>query len=328
MKKVLSLSLTLPLALLLALLLLLALPASCQAAEAAQTEDDYVLATRDPSQDPSQNYLADLLRAALEASKPQYGPYKLSLNIISMQRLRARRELEDGQLINVNVQVTSPDWEQYLIPVRIPVDKGITNYRISLIDGRRQDEFSRVKTLDQLRKFTLGVGEQWATHELYEQNRLPLLAGNSNSGLAGMLMQGRFDYYPRSLEEAVREEQTLAPTHPNIAMDKALLLYVPLPRYYFVSPRKPRLAQRLTAGLEALIASGEYDRIFLHYYGPRIVAAQICKRTVLQLQNPSLSPETPLKRRALWFDPSSGADRDLACGAKSAKTVAIPSPGH
>lgn len=278
-------------------------------------EDDYLMAIRDPQTDPSQNYLVQLLQAALEASKPQYGPYKLSTEILSMQRRRVLVELQSGQLVNVGIQLTSPDWEQALLPIRIPVDKGLTNFRIALIDGRRQEEFSHIKSLQQLRQLAVGVGEQWATRDLYYQNDLHVVTGNSNSGMAGMLMQGRFDYFPRSVEEAVRETKALSPSNPNLAMEKTFMIYLPVPRYFFISPHAPRLAERLKAGLEKLIASGDFDRAFRDYYGPAIVEAGLCGRTIFRLKNASLSPETPLERRNLWFDPFSGADRKLACGA-------------
>jgi hypothetical protein len=65
------------------------------------------------------------------------------------------QEMLKGELVNLSGQVTSQEWEQKLIPIRIPIDKGISCYRISLIDSRNQDLFSAVRTLDQLKHLSL-----------------------------------------------------------------------------------------------------------------------------------------------------------------------------
>ncbi len=226
-------------------------------------DDIYILASAEPHKDQGVNHSLDLLRAALEASKPQYGPYQLQNSTVAMQHKRLLRELAQGQLINVTVQVSNPEWEQALIPIRIPIDKGLASFRISLIDGRRQEEFRHINSLPQLRQLAVGVGEQWATRDVYEQNGLRVVTGTSSyPGLFGMLMAGRSDYLPRSIEEALREQPEQEANYPHLAIEQSFMRYFPVPRYYFVSPQTPRLAERLNAGLEKLIANGEFDRYF------------------------------------------------------------------
>ncbi|MBV8666109.1 MAG: hypothetical protein JO269_06440, partial [Burkholderiaceae bacterium] len=265
--------------------------------EAARAEDVYILAASDAQINENRQHTLELLRAALDASTQEYGPYTLSHSNIPMLRKRILRELETGELINVSAQITSAEWEKTAIPVRIPIDRGLANFRISLIDGRRQDEFMHIDSLARLKQLAIGVGEQWATREVYEGNGMHIVTGTSNSGMYAMLMEGRFDYLPRSIDEAVHERKDLAERYPNLAIEKSFVLYTPVPRYFFVSPRAPRLAKRLRAGMEKLLANGDFDRYFVKHYGPLIAQAELCKRTIFRLNNPGLSAETPLKRK-------------------------------
>lgn len=279
----------------------------------ARADDVYIIARGEVHPGRHEDQGMQLLQAALEASKPEYGPYQLSLSPIPLQHKRLLLEMATGQTVNVSVQLTNKELEQNLTPIRIPVDKGLASFRIALIDGRRQAEFTRIKSLPQLRKMAAGVGEQWTLREVYAQNDLRIVTGSNYAGLFGMLMAGRFDYLPRSIEEALQEQPEQAPSYPQIAIEQSFALYVPAPRYFFVSPTAPRLAKRLLAGMEKIIANGEFDRYFVDYYGPAIAKAGLCQRAIFRMKNPGLSSETPFKRSQLWFDPFSAAGRKLAC---------------
>jgi hypothetical protein len=286
----------------------------------ACAEDAYIVSRPDSSADHRKDHSTALLRAALEASKSQYGPYSLTLTSKNMERKRTARELVSGELINVAALLSDADLERNLIPIRIPVDKGLAGFRVALIDGRRQSEFSRIDSLPQLRGLALGVGTQWITRAIYEQDGFKIVTGNDYAGLFGMLMAGRFDYFPRSIEEALLEQPEQIQQYPNIALEKSFALYTPLPRYFFVSPATPHLAERLRVGLEKLLVSGDFDRLFFDYYGPMITKSALCSRRIFRIDNPALTAETPLQKAALWFDPLHATGNASPCRAKTGTT--------
>ncbi|HSY27534.1 MAG TPA: hypothetical protein VK832_08540, partial [Burkholderiaceae bacterium] len=164
----------------------------------ACADDVYVIARGEMHPGRHEDQGMQLLQLALEASKPEYGPYRLSLSPTPLQHKRLLLEMVTGQTINVSVQMTNKDLEQSLTPIRIPVDKGLASFRISLIDGRRQDEFTGIKSLPQLQQLAAGVGEQWTLRDVYAENGLRIVTGSNYAGLFGMLMAKRFDYLPRS----------------------------------------------------------------------------------------------------------------------------------
>lgn len=251
----------------------------------------------------SQNHISTLLTAALDASTDKYGPYRLQTSPIRMERDRLLTEMRQGALVNLSAQVTSAEWERDLLPIRIPIDKGISGYRIALIDGRRQADFSALRTLAQLKAVPMGAGRQWSSTAVFQQAGFNVVPGNSTAGLHGMLAAGRFRYFPRSVDEAVFERDEYVGGFPALDIESSMTVYFPLPRYFFVAPSQPRLAQRLEYGLNRLIADGRFDQIFHQFYDGLIERIGLRHRRVFKIDNPTLSPATPLDRKSYWYDP-------------------------
>jgi hypothetical protein len=252
----------------------------------------------------SDSHILHLLAASLDASQPKYGPYQFKVAPLRMERDRLLQEMLKGELVNLSGQVTSAEWEQKLIPIRIPVDKGISSYRISLIDSRNQELFSAVRTLEQLRGFTLGAGRQWSLTATYKQAGFHVVEGSTSAGLHSMLAAGRFQHFPRAIDEAVYEQAAYVPSFPTLSVERSFALYIPSPRYFFVGgAQQQRLAQRLEYGLQQLIADGRYEQIFHEFYDGLIEQVGLRKRRIFRLNNPQLSPLTPLSNKAYWYDP-------------------------
>jgi len=251
----------------------------------------------------SQHYIDYLLTAVLDASADRYGAYRLQTSPIRMERDRLLAEMRKGELVNLSAQVTSAEWERELLPIRIPIDKGLSGYRIALIDSHRQRDFSALRTLEQLKAIPMGAGRQWSSTAVFRQAGFNVVPGNSTDGLHGMLAAGRFRYFPRSVDEAVFEQSAYVGAFPALAVETSMVVYFPLPRYFFVPPGQPRLAQRLEYGLNRLIAAGRFEQIFHRFYDGLIEQTGLRRRRVFRIVNPNLSPATPLDRKSYWYDP-------------------------
>lgn len=264
--------------------------------------DTYIIDLNSSKSEFHESHIRRLLTAALDASRARYGAYEVKVSTLRVQRDRLLVELVRGQAVNLSAQVTSPEWERKLIPVRIPVDKGLSGYRISLIDGRDQDEFSKVRTLAQLKVKSLGAGRQWSSTAVLAQAGFKVVGGPTTAGLHRMLAAHRFEYFPRAIDEALFEREEYAPAFPQLAVERSFAIYLPLPRYFFVGGQ-PRLARRLEYGLQLLIADGRFDQIFHDFYDGLIDKAGLRKRRIFKLDNPLLSPQTPLANKDYWYDP-------------------------
>jgi hypothetical protein len=248
-------------------------------------------------------YTLQVLRAALQASSAKYGPYELSISPLVMERDRLMLEMVRGELVNLSAQISSLEWERKLIPIRIPIDKGLSSYRISLIDGRRQAQFSAITSLSQLKALSMGAGRQWSSTAVFSIAGFDVVHGNSTDGLHSMLAANRFVHFPRGVEEVVYEHEGHVAAFPALAIESGMAIYMPLPRYFFVAPGHQRLAQRLEYGLHLLINNGSFDKMFHQAYDGLIDKVALRKRRVFKVDNPLLSPETPLAHKAYWYDP-------------------------
>lgn len=248
-------------------------------------------------------YPEKLLKAVLEKTRPAYGDYEIRQTKIAMDRKRLLVELERGVLVNLSTKASQSEWERLLLPIRIPIDKGTGGYRIFHIRRDEQAHFDKIKTLDDLRLLQVGVQLGWSSLPVYQAHGFNIVTGNNYEGLFGMLSAGRFDYMPRGLEEIFVEHDLRKSQYPNLAVEQHLLLYYPFPKYFFVSPHTPKLAERIRTGLLALIADGTLDQMFYEHHARLLQRANLCQRRVLQVSNPELSPETPYNIEKYWFDP-------------------------
>ena len=250
-------------------------------------------------------YDYELLRLALEKTQAKYGPYRLRPSDIPMNQARAAEEVVGGSgLVNVFARSTSIEHEDRMLPIRIPLDKGLVSYRLFLIRAEDQPKFSAVRTLDDLRKFSAGSFVTWSDTRILRDGGFQVVTGDNYEGLFRMLMAGRFDFFSRSVDEAFREIEERQAVLPDMRIEDSILLYFPTTRYFFVqrSPAGEALAKRIEDGLNRMIADGSFDAHFRSHKGAAIARANLKKRKLFRIPNSHLSPETPLARRELWYD--------------------------
>ena len=94
----------------------------------------------------------EVLKRSLELTIPEYGPYEIKVRINSMNRNRALAEMVKGEYINVYVAAATTEWDKKTIAIKIPIRRGILNYRLLLIHEEDLDKFSKVQTLEDLKK--------------------------------------------------------------------------------------------------------------------------------------------------------------------------------
>lgn len=244
-----------------------------------------------------------LLEEVLKKTIPKYGPYTIKFSESYMEKERLFNEMLNGKSVNITAQETSTKWEDNLITIRIPVDKGISNYKVFLIRKESQFNFNKINTVSDLKKFKLGVGSQWSAYSIYRENNFNVISGLNYDGLFSMLMTKRFDFFPRSINEISFEYNIRKKSFKNMAIEKNILLYFPIPKYFFISSKEPGLARRLEIGLNSMVADGSFDTLVYNYHKPILNSLNLKKRKLFKINNPFLSQETPLDRKELWFNP-------------------------
>jgi len=249
-------------------------------------------------------YPLNILKTALDRTVETHGPFEIKPFPGRLTRSRALAELKKGR-ITIFEAPTRREWEENAIPVRIPIRKGILGYRLLLIREGEQAKFDAVRTIEDLKKYRLGSGQQWSTTKAFKKLGIDVFGGTKYEPLFKMLSIGRFDYFPRGLNEVFAEFDKRKGEIPNLALEKNLALYLPLPTYFFVTPKRPDLATRLEAGLKSMIKDGTLEQVFEKYHGPSIARANLESRRIIRLENLTLTDQTPFDIKSYWYQPGS-----------------------
>jgi hypothetical protein len=285
----------------------LALAALALARRAAAVEPmTYLYNAPESDQDVRYEYHWEILRTALERTKAHWGPYRL----VASERMTERRQAFELEHATGNLTVmylsTLPELEQGLVPVRIPVDRNLGGYCVLLIRREDRERFEGVRTVEDLRRFKIGLGYGWIDVDILRANGFEVVTGTSYEGLFEMLVNRRFDAFLRAATEVLDEQAKRRAALPDLFIEERLLVYYPLPMYFWFpkTDEGRRLARRAEEGMRAMIADGSYDAIFDRYQRRKIEALRLKDRRLLPLSNPFLGPETPFADKKLWFDPA------------------------
>ncbi len=204
-------------------------------------------------------YFRRVLELALTKSSPRYGACAIEELPSSLSEKRLQSELLAKRL-DVLWAPYSEELGTAFLPIKISLLKELNNYRLLLIRPEMQSEFSKVKNLNDLRKFNGGMNPQWADADIMEANDLPLVKAVGYGKLFKMLAAKRFDYFSRGLYQVKTEVNYYPELH--LAIEQNLMLHYSNPVYFFVRKDNKALAERLTLGLEIAEKDGSFDQLF------------------------------------------------------------------
>lgn len=244
---------------------------------------------------PLDQYPVRLLEMALARAD---GSYAVRPAAFMMSQGRSLLELRQNQHIDVMWTMTSTRREAELLPVRIPIYKGLIGWRLLLIHRKDAARFNAVTDVGQLKQLLALQGHDWPDREIMEANGFRVHGSSDYAGMFKMLESGRVDYFPRSLVEIWNEADAVADK--GLVVDAGIALRYRSASYFFVNKQNVRLAADIRSGLEKMIADGSFDRLFMQYHGPLIRRANLGARRIFDLDNPLLPAETP-ERKSLWF---------------------------
>lgn len=250
-------------------------------------------------------YYWSLLGAALEATRQDWGEYRLQQYPIAMSFERVLAEVAGGKgRVNILVRATSRELERQLQPVVLPLDKGLLGYRIFLTRSDVLPRLAKVHSAEDLKSFSMGQGRAWSDVPILKANGFRVETGGDYQALFRMLAGGRFDLFPRGINEIAGEWAREHPSLPAIVIERQLLLHYPMPRYFFVARTREgqRLASRIELGLKRLVASGEFGRRYRTYKRDVLSGVELSGRRVIEIPNPELSALAPPQGSPLWDD--------------------------
>ena len=209
--------------------------------------------------------------------------------------------------IDVIALGTNEERERQMRPVRIDILRGIVGFRLLVIRAADQPRIARIDAGALPRQLSFGLNSQWADLPIMRANGYTVVTSPVYENLFEMLAAGRFDAFPRGLNEARRELEERKLTYPQLAIEESKALFFPFPVYFWVNNNNPALAQRIERGLKRALADGSFRRLFESHHAVEIAALRNEKRQVVYLTNPTLPAGTlPPDTRWWWPQASPG----------------------
>ncbi|WP_020561195.1 hypothetical protein [Thiofilum flexile] len=243
------------------------------------------------SQQPNIDIKTDIYFSLLELALQKSGhPYEIKITPVSATT-HFHRIITHPDLVNIGWIGTSKEIEAQLLPVRIPLLRGMVGYRVFLIRKEDQPIWNEVKTLDNLAQFKALLGRGWSDVAIMRAKNLPVVEG-IYTNLVSMLMSSRGDYYPRSIFEI--NQQLDETRYPTVGIEQSLLLHYPLAIYFFVAPGQIVLRDALQNGLERAMADGSYNELLATHPMTQNIfkTLNLPQRHLIEIDNPFLTDDT------------------------------------
>lgn len=228
-----------------------------------------------------------------------HGDYEFRASGLLAQQQRNLLLLEQGEL-DILWTVSTVAREQKLLPVRIPIDRGLIGWRLLLVRQGEQEQFASLGQAGLSEKIA-GQGHDWPDLAVLRANGFAAQGSSTYEGLFAMLARGHIDYFPRSVSEIWPELSTRPGL--GLAVASGVALHYPEQLYFFVNRRNTALAAALTSCLRKATEDGALKRLFYQYFGEDIALAGLLRRRIVQLQLPEQIPPPPELADDFWFRP-------------------------
>lgn len=238
------------------------------------------------------DYQAELLALALERTVAGHGPYRVLRVQENFTPRRLDHEMNEGKRINVFVgpaRGASPAIAPYrhlAVPVSI-LDR-LLGYRSLIVRREDAERFSRIGTLEQLRRMRAGQGHDWLDARILRHNGFRVDDSGNLDNLLPMLINKRFDYLPISIIEVASLLERQPELGERLTVVPGLAIGYPLPCVFFVSSKYPALAARLEQGLLMARQDGSFQRLFQSTFRKELQAIAVKDTRHFQIANPFL----------------------------------------
>jgi len=244
-------------------------------------------------------YRWKLLELALGRDR-QGGAVRLAPYEEDVTQNRGMLLLQSGA-IDVVALGTNAERERALLPIKIDILRGIVGLRLLVIRAADQDRIARMDAPALRRELVFGLNSQWADLPILRGNDFTVQTSANYENLFEMLDAGRFDAFPRGLNEARRELDARRRRYPRLALESSKALYFPYPVYFWVRRDNAALAARIERGLKLALADGSFRQLFESEHAAEIAALKRERRQLILLDNPILPAGSAPPDTGWWW---------------------------
>ncbi|SCA57725.1 conserved exported hypothetical protein [Candidatus Terasakiella magnetica] len=238
--------------------------------------------------DRRQDYVHELMKLALDETVETHGSYLLKRTETPANMKRSIQDLRIGKYENyfVRQSVSKENLEEF-VPVPFPVDLGIVGYRLAFTSREGELKLKSVNAQDDLTPLRMVQGIGWLDTDILRHYGFNVETSNSYESMFKIVAKGRADVYWRGANEVLQEWKDRQHIK-GLVLDKNIILYYPLPRFYLTSKGNEKAAERLYEGLIKAFNTGKVLKLWKKYYGPSLAFTKLETRKNIRISNPFL----------------------------------------
>lgn len=232
-------------------------------------------------------YEVSVLKLALEKTIAEYGPYEFKaapkINVSrSLQSIKANTFPNYFASLGYNDNYGKPEEITY---IPFPVDLGVLSYRTCFVSQEAAAKIAQINTLDDLRKLSMGQGRGWVDGAILKHNGFEVVEVEPYPNLFKMVAAHRLDLFCRGANE-IKEEYARWGQTEGLSYDRHLLIYYPMPIFFYTNSQNKTAIARVTKGLHKAYADGSLMKLWRAHHQASVDFAELDKRKVFRLENP------------------------------------------
>ena len=246
-------------------------------------------------------YRLELAKLILNKTTTEFGPAQITRpSQKDPTQSRCIHLLENNSIDLVYLPATAERLSSMEV-LKIDMHNGMLGYRVLLINRKDKDRFSKVKTIDDLRKFKGGFGKQWGDFKIFKLNDLPVVGATNTQVLLKMLNINRFEYFHRGLHEAWEEVGANQGEFPDIMVEETIALFYDFPVYFMFNKTNHNLKKRFETGFQLILKDGSYKELYLKNFGTYAQKANLKNRVLIPIEYPTPKGLPPVDT-SLWLE--------------------------
>ncbi|HBD95333.1 MAG: hypothetical protein A2015_12730 [Spirochaetes bacterium GWF1_31_7] len=228
--------------------------------------------------------------------------YSVKLAPESSNQDRALALLENGTYSVVDTGI-GPDFENRFDAIYIPIDMGLTGWRIFIINKNQKNDFEKIKTLEQLRNKKAGQGTGWTDGLIIEKSGITVLTAPNVENLVLMVSGDRFDFFPLGVNETHGFLKEYGRDLPNLMVEETLVLAYPFARLFYVKKGNVNLHKDIQLGLEKSYGDGSFKKFIEEhpFFQEGLRKSDLKNRTIIRIDNPFMTEKFKKIDSKWWY---------------------------
>lgn len=235
-----------------------------------------------PTEDPGDGrlaYILELLRLSLSKTAPNEKIDFIPLPA-AISYARAIHEMKRDVYPNyftpggVNIELLGTD---NLQAVDFPLDHGLLSYRICFVAPQVKQKVTQVKSIDELRQFTIAQGTNWPDVSILRANGFKVVEVPLYTSLFKMVVSNRVDLVCRGMNE-LRSELRQFKHYGKLTYDKSFVLIYAMPYKLYFNQSSAELIAKIELGLAMAKQDGSLDKLFESYFSEDLAFAKLHQR--------------------------------------------------